>query len=205
MPTYYVPMNDDGNPMNHTLFAGTSAATPVVAGIAALILSKNPSYSPEKVKSIIRANVDPYNSEYYIGTGRVNAFKALTESNTAPNKPETPTGPTSGKPGREYTFTTSTIDPDGDAVYYMWNWGDGNFSEWFDTNEASYTWEQEAKFNISVRAKDIYGAESDWSDSFEFSTPKNKEINLLFLRFLENHPLMFPLLRQILDIQTPQT
>ena len=117
-----------------------------------------------------------------------------------PTKPETPTGPTSGKPGTEYTFATSTTDPDGDAISYMWDWGDGNFSDWIDTNEAAYTWEQEAKFNISVKAKDIYGAESDWSDPLSFSTPKNKAINTPFLRFLENHPHMFPLLRQLLGL-----
>ena len=104
-----------------------------------------------------------------------------------------PTGPTSGKPGIEYIFTTNTIDTDGDAISYMWNWGDGNFSEWLDTNEALYTWEQEAKFNISVRAKDIYGAESDWSDPLSFSTPKNKVINpfaLIIERLLQQFPFL---------------
>jgi subtilisin family serine protease len=200
-PTYDCVITELGREYDYTLMSGTSLSTPHVAGLVALLISKNPTYSQEKIMDIIKANVDPYDSTYDLGTGRINAYKALTEFNVAPEKPETPTGPTSGKPGTEYTFTTSTTDPDGDAISYMWNWGDGNFSEWLDTNEASYTWEQEAKFNISVRAKDIYGAESDWSDPLAFSTPKNKPyINTPFLRFLENHLHMFPLLRQLLDL-----
>jgi subtilisin family serine protease len=177
-PTYDCWATDHGFPFDYIYCTGTSIATPHVAGLAALLISKNPTYSQEKIMDIIKANVDPYDSTYDLGTGRINAYKALTEFNVAPEKPEIPTGPTSGKPGTEYTFTTSTTDPDGDAISYMWNWGEGNFSEWLDSNEASYIWAQEAKFNISVRAKDIYGAESDWSDPFEFSTPRNKILDL---------------------------
>jgi len=63
---------------NYCNMSGTSMACSHVAGLAGLILSKNPSYSPEDVKSIICENVDPYNSDEYIGTGRINAFKAIT-------------------------------------------------------------------------------------------------------------------------------
>jgi len=96
-----------------------------------------------------------------------------------PDKPEAPTGPLFGKTGIEYIFTTSTNDPDGDALYYMWNWGDGNYSEWLSTNQASYSWEQQAKFNISVKAKDIYGAESDWSEPLAIRMPKTYIYNTI--------------------------
>jgi len=45
---------------------------------------------------------------------------------------------------------------------------------------------------------DEFGAESEWSDSLLVSMPKTKTIIRLFLTFLENHPHLFPLLRQIL-------
>jgi len=41
--------------------------------------------------------------------------------NSPPETPETPTGPTEGKPNEEYTFSTRTADPDDDQVYYMWD------------------------------------------------------------------------------------
>jgi hypothetical protein len=49
-------------------------------------------------------------------------------------------------------------------------------------------------------AKDSHDAESEWSDSLPISMPKNKIINP-FERFLEQHPYMFPLLRQLLELK----
>jgi hypothetical protein len=167
---------------DYSLASGTSYATPHVSSIAALLLSKNPDLTPEEVMKIIRSNNDPYDSELYLGTGRVNAYKALMEFNHQPETPDTPTGNTNGRPGREYTFTTSTTDSDGDELWYFWDWGDGNYSDWLgsyasgDTCEVSYTWQQEANFSIRVKVKDGEGGESYWSDVFIFSTPKSKSI-----------------------------
>lgn len=77
-------------------FGGTSAATPVVAGVAALILSVNPDLTAQQVKSILQATadkivdtqVDPqlgikggsYNvngHSLWFGYGKVNAFAAV--------------------------------------------------------------------------------------------------------------------------------
>ena len=54
-------------------------------------------------------------------------------------------------------------------------------------------------YEIHVKAKDEYDLESLWSGSLPISMPKNKIINP-FERFLENHPRMFPLLRQLLRL-----
>jgi len=58
-------------------FAGTSMACPYVAGVAALILSKNPYLTPLEVKTILRSSTDSITSERYIGVGRINAYTAL--------------------------------------------------------------------------------------------------------------------------------
>jgi len=75
-PTYYVspflrPYYD--------FWSGTSFATPMVAGVAALLLSKNSSLTPDEMKALLCKNVDPYHSNKYIGTGRLNAYKALVD------------------------------------------------------------------------------------------------------------------------------
>jgi len=128
-------------------------------------------------------------------------IKIKAFDNNPPEKPSKPSGPAKGDPDTEYAFSTSSTDADGDQVsYYLWDWGDGNFSDWLDTNEATYTWTSEDNFEVRVMAKDEHGGESDWSDPLSFSTPKNKVINTPFLRFLENHPHMFPLLRQLLEL-----
>ncbi len=75
--------NTNNGPTNHYLlkFNGTSAATPFVAGTAALILTANPSLLPNQVKSIIeRTATDPLhgtlpNDRY--GHGIVNAYAAV--------------------------------------------------------------------------------------------------------------------------------
>ena len=43
-------------------------------------------------------------------------------SNQAPNKPDSPSGPSTGSVGISYTFTTSATDPDGDQVQYNFDW-----------------------------------------------------------------------------------
>jgi len=145
----------------------------------------------------------------YIVTGYTDSFgnggydvwllELSTTENNPPNTPQRPSGPSSGRPDTEYTFTTSTTDPDGDQLYYKWDWGDGNFSDWLDTNQATYSWTGEDNYTIRVMARDEHGGESDWSDPMPFSTPKDN-FDLLFIGFLKNHPYLFPILRYILGL-----
>ncbi|KQR93585.1 hypothetical protein ASG01_10475 [Chryseobacterium sp. Leaf180] len=68
-------------------WGGTSQATPLVAGIASLIFSKNPSLTPAQVRSILQSTAedqkglpseDTFGFDKYHGYGRVNAFSALS-------------------------------------------------------------------------------------------------------------------------------
>ncbi len=58
-------------------YSGTSMACPHVAGLIGLILSKKPSLSVDEVRTILRSTTDELNSNKPIGTGRINAYKAL--------------------------------------------------------------------------------------------------------------------------------
>lgn len=70
-------------------FTGTSMASPLVAGLAGLVRSLKPELSPEQVLEQIRVTSDPIDDiqlTYYkgkIGHGRINAYRALTESSPA--------------------------------------------------------------------------------------------------------------------------
>jgi len=64
-------------------FGGTSMATPHVAGVVGLMLSKNPGLNQEEVRTILRSTTDPVESAFYIGTGRINAYNAL-QRDTSP-------------------------------------------------------------------------------------------------------------------------
>nr|WP_281719717.1 S8 family serine peptidase [Nitrosomonas nitrosa] len=62
-------------------FNGTSSSTPLVAGIAALLLSKYPNLSPADIRKHLQDTADDKGVpgfDYQFGYGRVNAAKALT-------------------------------------------------------------------------------------------------------------------------------
>jgi hypothetical protein len=100
--------------------------------------------------------------------------------NQPPLKPQTPSGKTNGKINVEYTYTSSTTDPNGDQVSYWFDWGDGTNSGWVGpyssgtTGSANHIWAAKGNFNIKVKAKDIYDAESNWSDSLPIKMPTSK-------------------------------
>ncbi len=136
-------------------------------------------------------------------------IKIKAFENNPPDKPSKPSGKTKVDPGKMYTYKTSTSDSDGDQVYFMWDWGDGNFSEWlgpYDSGEECETenyWDEGGKYDIKVRAKDEHGAESDWATpktkSTQFYKPFNFNFPLLSWLF-ERFPNMFPILRHMLEL-----
>lgn len=128
-------------------FNGTSAATPVVAGVAALLLSNEPNLTRLQVRQRLIDSADfiggvTYDSnghhDWY-GYGRVNAWKALTWNDT--------TAPTATirVPGNNLTTTTlaaadGTASDIGTGVYQVrialrdslnrwWNWNTPGWSE----------------------------------------------------------------------------
>jgi PKD repeat protein len=102
-------------------------------------------------------------------TGFATQIITVTQPNTAPNTPNKPSGPTSGSRNKQYTYSTSTTDPEGNQVYYMWNWGDGTTTGWLGpynsgkTVSTSHKWTSRGTFLVKVEAKDSLGAVSGWS------------------------------------------
>lgn len=80
-PSYKVPLNDLGYPMNYAALQGTSMATPLVAGIAALVWSKHPEFTAKQVRAQIEKSAidlgEPGKDNRF-GHGRVNLFAALS-------------------------------------------------------------------------------------------------------------------------------
>ena len=81
-----------------TIFGGTSAACPLAAGIAALVLSKNPNLTAAQVQNILQVSAEkigniPYRdgrNDFY-GYGKVNAHLALENTPPADTTPPTVT------------------------------------------------------------------------------------------------------------------
>jgi hypothetical protein len=120
-------------------------------------------------------------SQYYfeeynvLGDSSVEIWRGQSSVNTPPETPEKLNGPTTGEVGIEYTFTTSTTDPQNDDVYYMVNWGD-QVSDWLgpydsgDTVSLTHTWNAVGNYTLMVKAKDgSEGLESGWSETSQIS------------------------------------
>ena len=115
------------------------------------------------------------------------------------------TGPTTGTAGTSYDYKFSAVDPDGDDVKYYITWGDGNT----DNTDLSasgaivtvpHTYDEEGTFEISAYAEDSNGLTGPAS-TLTVIMPRNKATQThLFLRFLQNHQNLFPILRQLLGL-----
>jgi len=104
-----------------------------------------------------------------------------------PETPSKPDGPGIWTIDIETTFSSSTTDPEGDGIYYLFDWGDGTESDWVgpyasgQTGEALHIWTKIGDYEVKVMAKDIYGVQSDWSEPatiaiLENSPPGNPTI-----------------------------
>jgi hypothetical protein len=103
----------NGTVFNYATISGTSMSTPAAAGVAALIWSEHPSWTREQVAAQLIAtadNIDSINPGFvgWLGTGRANATRALTETIPAP-KFGTITGLPAAGSNTFTAFTTFTI------------------------------------------------------------------------------------------------
>ena len=124
--------------------------------------------------------------------------------NLKPIKPERPSGTESGKPGEVYFFTSKTIDPYDLDLYYLWDWGDGNISNWIgpfnsgDECNVSYIWNEKGNYEIKVKARNIYNAESNWSEPLTIKIIKAKSDKNVIFNFFEQLLQYFSFFKKLL-------
>ncbi|GEM_PF-774794 len=127
------------------------------------------------------------------------------KNNTPPAIPDIQ-GPTSGKIATIYNYTMVTTDYDYDFVYYLIDWGDGSISGWLGPylsglqQTSPHSWSKKGMYVIKVKAKDTWGAESDWG-TLEVKMPRVISFNSLFMKILERFPHAFPILRSLLYLK----
>jgi serine protease len=79
-PTTLTLINTVGN---MATLSGTSMASPHAAGVAALVLSRNPALTPDQVRQVLRASAEDLGSlgwDPVFGYGRVNAKRAVQQT-----------------------------------------------------------------------------------------------------------------------------
>jgi hypothetical protein len=79
----------------------------------------------------------------------------------------------------------------------MFDWDDGTRMEWIgpfnsgQTITVSHSWRDRGSYAIKVKAKDIYGGESFWSDPLAISMPKIKKIDNYILYLSQKNINLF--------------
>ena len=101
----------------------------------------------------------------------------------APLKPAKPSGPIQGVWNKEYSYTSSTTEPDNEQIFYLFNWDDGSNSGWLgpytsgQTVTGSHTWTELGNYSVTVKARDIWGAGSPASDPLAVTITDNTPPN----------------------------
>lgn len=109
------------------------------------------------------------------------------------------TGPSRGKPYTSYSYDFMTADPDGDNVYMYIDMADGAFDQWvgphasLDVKNLLYYWEKKGIYLIRAKARDEYGAETDWVTHI-LTIPRNKILSIQNFQLLD---IMFKLLKNL--------
>ena len=123
-------------------------------------------------------------TQYYFEAYNVNGDPSLKIwINNPSNPPETPSEPNGPDTWIQYvetSFTSTTTDPEGDDIYYLFDWGDGTDSGWIgpyesgQSGEATHAWNDLGTFEVRVIAKDSFNALSNWSEPHTISIVENE-------------------------------
>jgi hypothetical protein len=126
-----------------------------------------------------------------------------------PAQPTKPVGPTLGIWNVEYSYTSSTTEPDNEQIYYLFDWADGSNSGWLgpypsgQTETASHIWTELGTYDVKVKARDIWGAGSHWSESLTVTITDNNPPNMPQItgpgQGKPGNPYLFNILSEDLD------
>ena len=96
-----------------------------------------------------------------------------------PATPTKPSGPDIWTINVETTFSSTTTDPEGESIFYLFDWGDGTNSGWIgpynsgQAGSAAHTWINLGQFNVKAIARDSYNVQSGWSESATITIIEN--------------------------------
>ena len=148
-------------------WSGTSFSSPITAGLAALIYSVNPNFTPAEVESYIfstAVDLGAAGDDDMYGYGRIDAGASVTaamDSFGTPNIPPVAVATadtTNGSAPLTVAFNGSgSIDEDGTISTYLWNFGDGNTAS---EVTATHTYQTDGNFNAILTVTDNRGAQA---------------------------------------------
>ncbi|HEC82555.1 MAG TPA: DNRLRE domain-containing protein, partial [Thermoplasmatales archaeon] len=123
--------------------------------------------------AIINANQSIFNYTMVIVDANKTVRKVIPtnyEKNLAPMNSSI-TGPSIAIPEIDYAYTINAVDPNGENIYYLVDWGDGTNSGWLGPYEsgenciATHFWNNEGNYPVRAKTKDDYGLIGNWSET----------------------------------------
>jgi hypothetical protein len=174
--TWNIPINDpDGDHFSWSIQCSNGQANSgsgASNGTKALFVS---GLAPLMNYTVWVNATDPMGSGQF--TRQWYSFNTKEDTNVPPDKPERPSGSTTGRINVQYTFSSNVSDVDGDQIWFWFDWGDDSESGWVgpfnsgSTGSADHAWTRQGSYEIKVKAKDTSNAESVWSDPLPISMP----------------------------------
>jgi hypothetical protein len=145
-------------------------------GHCALSMTKNGE------RTILHTNTSlPTQLSMEMGSNDVVLIEIIDTIDTNPPYAPEIQGPNSGKINKEQSYTITAIDPDGDTISYLIDWGDGTDSGWVgpylsgEQIRMDHLWNQQGNYIIQGQAKDTYDVISPCC-TLEVSMPRNSFI-----------------------------
>lgn len=110
----------------------------------------------------------------WLGNGEIQLDLTMTNHEMINDEPDDPTVPeviSDGCINIEYPFSTSAVDPEGDQVYYRYDFSDGLITDWFgpynsgEVHNTAHAWTEVGNYTVKVQSKDIYDQETAWGET----------------------------------------
>jgi serine protease AprX len=127
--------------------SGTSFSAPVVSGAAALILAKNPTWTPDKVKGALMLSARPTAAGMALGVGEVNAKGAFDVTN--PPNPNLGLNAFVGPDGTGGQVFDSASWANTATANASWNQASWNSASWANASWANASWNAASWANAS--------------------------------------------------------
>lgn len=136
-------------------------------------------------------------------TGPIWSFTTKNEPSGEPPTAPNILGPSTGKTKEVLNFKIKSVDPDGDQVKYIIDWGDNtsNTTDLYPSDQwvtVSHTWDLKGTYTIKAKARDSTGLTSPETEiTINIKKSKSKAINLQFFMFLRNYQNWFQVLKHL--------
>ncbi len=167
--TYSTSTNDpEGNQVQYTFDWGDGNTTTTAFLASGATASSSHSWATTGTYSV---KVQAKDSSGLASGWSSTLGVTISPQNVAPNTPSVPSGPSEILVGTNGTWSTSTTDPNGDQLQYVFDWGDGSTTTTASfasgaTASASHSWAALGPYSVTVKAVDPLGLSSGWSSPF---------------------------------------